>query len=104
MGKDAGKNGPELATALARLDEGDVDTAVDVVLACWRARRQPEVATALEGLSARVRRPAVAGATLKERHRTWLALATLGDPADVPRLLAMLLEGTAADVQARIEA
>src|SRR5262245_14624414 len=94
----------DLATALRRLDEGDLDTAVDVLLGCWRARRQPELATALERLSARLARPPVAGRTNKERHAAWLALASAGDPADAPRLLAMLLDGTAAEVQARVEA
>jgi uncharacterized protein (TIGR02996 family) len=83
----------------------DVAAAVRDLLGRWRGGRQPEVAAALEATSARITRPPIAGKTFKARQEAWLACAAEGDPADTPRLVATLTEGSVGEgVQARVEA
>jgi uncharacterized protein (TIGR02996 family) len=95
----------ELEKARDALRDGAVDVALTHVRNAWRARRHPELADVIDSMGRRIHRPPVPGRTLKERHSAWLALAGSGDAADVPRLVAMLLEGTSAtDIQARVEA
>ena len=83
----------------------DLEDALAKLLARWRAGRQPEVADALDALSERIARAPIPGKTLKARHQAWLDCAKLGDPADTPRLLAILLDGTSSKlVEAKLEA
>ena len=84
-----------MVSELAAASPDDLEAAMSTLLARWRVGRQPELADALDALSARITRPPIPGKTAKARHQAWLGCAKLGDPADVPRLLAILLEGTA---------
>ena len=83
-------------TKLAAANPDDVEAAMSTLLTQWRDGRQPELAETLDALSARISRPPIPGKTAKARHQAWLDCGRLGDPADTPRLLAILLEGTAA--------
>jgi uncharacterized protein (TIGR02996 family) len=91
-------------SVLDAIEAGDHEEACARLLERWRIAAQPEIADALDLVSAKLTRPPIPGDSAAERHAEWLAIAAQRDPADVPRLVRGLLDGTsAAPVQARIE-
>jgi hypothetical protein len=84
---------------------GRLDDALRLLVDAWRARRQPEVAVAIEVVSSRVVRPSIAATTGASRQEAFLARAARRDPTDVGPLLDILLDGKSGEaVQARVEA
>jgi len=88
---------------VASASPDDLEGAIAKLLAAWRTARHPALADALDALSARITRPPIAGKTVKARHQAWCVCAKLDDPADVPRLLAIVLDGSSKLLEAKLD-
>jgi len=69
-----------LKAALAALQAGEQDAALESLLASWRARRVPELADLIDRLSPLVaeKAPRVEGKRLLDKQARWIALAPPG--------------------------
>lgn len=79
-----------LTEALAALSRNDPGAAVAPLLAAWRATPDPRLADALDAVSARIDRPALAAPTQKKLVEAFTAVVAAKDPLDQPRLAAAI--------------
>lgn len=77
---------------------------LDETLNAWRAEPSPELAAlvARAGKIAGAGREAISGVDQAERDKMWIAVEKAGDPADMDRLLAALVETRCATAIARL--
>jgi uncharacterized protein (TIGR02996 family) len=94
-----------LGRALERLDGGDDEGCLRDLLAAWRVDLSPEIADAIDLVSARItkaRGPIVAK-TVEARTALWMQVQASRDPGDVERLLATPWPGRWIDAMPLLE-
>jgi hypothetical protein len=74
-----------------QLRSGEADAALRTLLATWKATPSPWLADLIDAVGALAARPPLAGRNVAERRVAWDKTAAKGDPADLPRLLDVLL-------------
>lgn len=96
-----------LKAAVAALDAGRDEDALEALLAAWRASPNVALAEVIELLGAKLdaRRSRPAGKTVKDKEAAWHAMAGQGRAADLGGLLATIAEvARAAPLEGRIAA
>lgn len=79
----------ELEEALRALEDGEVERALDRVLAAWRIRRSPILADVIDEVAERLGAPSI-DAPANEWHAAWLAREEARRAADLGALLRAL--------------
>lgn len=76
-----------IAEALSLVRAGQTEQGLEMLLACWRVVRNPEVAEIIGALSRQIASPPIEGKTRQTRYRAWQNLADDLTERDVDTLL-----------------
>ena len=80
----------ELQAAQGHLHAAETEQGLASLLEAWRETPDPRLAELIDVVSARITRPPLPGKSQSAQHEAFMALVPAKDPADLPRMLALV--------------